>query len=279
MGSYHAFFAGKLGRMKLAITGKGGVGKTTTAVFLAKYLAGKGDPVVLIDADPDANTAGTLGLPEERHPEPISELDDLIAERTGADRTGGAFFSLNPRVDDVPERYAVGVDGVKLLRMGRLARGGSGCFCPENAFLKNLLAHLLFGDDSTVILDMEAGLEHLGRATAQGVDIMIAVVEPSRPSIETAFAIRRYAADIGLTRIGVVINRCRSQQQQQTVAEALGDLPVFGSFPYDDAVARASLAGACPYIGSEDQERRVEHVLTAIAEYMQRRETPAESLQ
>jgi len=185
--------------IKIAITGKGGAGKTTVAVMLARYLAEAGQKVIVLDADPDANTAMALGIAPEDCPEPVSDLKGLIAERTGARGGGGEFFTLNPRVDDIPERYAVDADGVKLLRMGRLAQGGGGCFCPENAFLKNLLAYLFFSDDQTVILDMEAGVEHLGRGTAQGVDRMLVVVEPGRRSIATARTIKQYAADIGLT--------------------------------------------------------------------------------
>ncbi|MHC4787972.1 MAG: ATP-binding protein [Planctomycetota bacterium] len=251
--------------MKLAITGKGGAGKTTVAVLLAKYLAGEGHQVVLIDADPDANAAMTLGLDSANQPEPISELKDLIAERTGAKGSGGEFFTLNPRVDDVPERYAVDASGIKLLRMGRLAKGGAGCFCPENAFLKNLLAHLFFQKDDAVILDMEAGVEHLGRGTAQGVDRMLVVVEPGRRSIQTAFTIRRYAADIGIKDIGIVVNKYRSEEELRAVEAQLEGLPVVGRFPYDREIAAADLEGQCPYAGTEAQKGFARELLTAIA--------------
>ncbi len=250
--------------MKVAITGKGGAGKTTVAVFLALYLAEQGRNVVLIDADPDANAAMTLGLEQSDWPQPISELKELIAERTGADGGGGEFYSLNPRVDDVPDRYAVEADGLKLLRMGRLAQGGAGCFCPENAFLKNLLAHLLFRDDQPVILDMEAGVEHLGRGTAEGVDRMLVVVEPGRRSIQTAFTIRRYAAEIGITDVAAVVNKYRSTEELQAVEHQLGDVPVVGRFPYEPAVATADLEGTCPYRGTEEQKRLVRDLLEGI---------------
>jgi CO dehydrogenase maturation factor len=251
--------------MKLAITGKGGAGKTTVAVFLARYLADEGRSVVLIDADPDANAAAALGLDPSAQPEPISELKDLIAERTGSGGSGGQLFTLNPRVDDIPERYAVDADGVRLLRMGRLAKGGAGCFCPENAFLKSLLAHLLFGGDQSVILDMEAGVEHLGRGTAQGVDRMLVVVEPGMRSIQTARTITRYAADIGLDDVAVVINKYRSDQERQAVEDQLGELPVVGRLPYEDSVARADLQGSCPYSRAEGQKAFVRELLEALA--------------
>ena len=251
--------------MKLAITGKGGAGKTTVAVFLAKHLADDGRSVVLIDADPDANTAMALGVDPSAGPPPISEMKDLIAERTGARGMGGELFSLSPRVDDVLERFCVRADGIRLLRMGRLAQGGAGCFCPENAFLKNLLAHLFFQRDDEVILDMEAGVEHLGRGTAQGVDAMLIVVEPGSRSVQTALTIRRYAGDIGIEHLGVVINKARGEAQTQAVREQLGELPVVGSLPYDDTIAAADLAGRCPYLGTDEQRRTVRDMLDAVA--------------
>jgi CO dehydrogenase maturation factor len=263
--------------MKLAITGKGGAGKTTVAVLLAKHLAVQGRRVILVDADPDANAAGMLGLEDCNGPEPISELRDLIADRTGARGTGGEFFILNPKVDDIPGRYALDVEGIKLLRMGRMTRGGSGCFCPESAFLKSLLAHLLFADDDVVILDMEAGIEHLGRATARGVDVMIAVVTPGRQSLHTAFAIRRYAADIGLSCFGVLVNRYRNEEELRAVRGALEDLPLLALFPYDESIARSALKGTCPYVNSEDQRRRIGAALAGIQEFVERRRAPAES--
>jgi len=251
--------------MKLAVTGKGGAGKTTVAVLLARYLAEEGKAVVLIDADPDANTAMTLGLDPSEQPAPISELKELIAERTGAKGTGGELFTLNPRVDDIPARYSVDAGGIKLLRMGRLAKGGAGCFCPENAFLKNLLAYLIFQQDQVVILDMEPGVEHLGRGTAQGVDRMLVVVEPGRRSIQTAFAIRQYAADIGIHNIGVVVNKFRSPEELRAIEEQVQGLPVLGRFPYDADVAAADLLGTSPYKGTDEQKGHIRELLAAVA--------------
>ena len=254
--------------MKLAMTGKGGVGKTTLSVCLARYLAEQGEDVILLDADPDADTALTLGLDDESTPRPISEMKDLIAERTGAQGTGGEFFSLNPSVEDVPDRFSVAADGVRLLRMGRLAQGGSGCFCPENAFLKSLLSHLFFGQQQYVILDMEAGIEHLGRGTAQGVDAMIVVVQPGRTSVKTAFSIQRYASDIGLYNIGAIVNNYRSEEQFEEVASRLGSLPVLGGFPYDEHVWQSDLDGTCPYAGTDSQRKRIGGLLSAIQDFV-----------
>lgn len=250
--------------MKLAITGKGGAGKTTVSVFLAKYLAEQGRDVILIDADPDANTAMALGLDGSPGPEPIIELKDLIAERTGASGGPGQLFSLNPKVDDIPERYAVQVGGVKLLRMGRLKKGGAGCFCPENAFVRSLLSHLVFQPDQVLILDMEAGIEHLGRGTARGVDMMLVVVEPGQRSIQTAFSVQECAADIGIDELGVVINKYRSEKEAERIQAQVSPLRVIGKIPFDETIAASDLEGVCPYTGSEQQRRWVEQMLSCV---------------
>jgi len=250
--------------MKLAITGKGGTGKTTIAVFLAKYLARQGREVVLIDADPDANAAMALGLDGSVEVRPIIELKDLIQERTGA-KGPGQLFSLTPKVDDIPERYAVSVDGVRLLRMGRLKKGGTGCLCPENAFVRALLNHLVFQKDGVLIMDMEAGVEHLGRGTAQGVDMMLVVVEPGKRSIETARAISQLARDIGIKYVGVVINKYRSPAELEAIREQVAPLPVIGQVPYDEGIARADLEGTCAYTDTAQQRRWAEEILAGIS--------------
>jgi CO dehydrogenase maturation factor len=251
--------------MKLAVTGKGGAGKTTVAVFLAKYLSEEGREVILIDADPDANAALALGLDGSRQPEPIADLKELIHERTGVKNGGGQFFSLTPKVDDIPERYSVEVGGIKLLRMGALKKGGSGCLCPENAFIRSLLAHLVFQRDQVVILDMQAGIEHLGRGTARGVDMMLVVVEPGRRSIQTAFAVKGLAADIGIEKLGVVINKYNSLDELAAIEKAVSPLPVVGRIPYDEAVSASDLKGVCPYEGTPQQRQWVQDILANIA--------------
>jgi CO dehydrogenase maturation factor len=179
------------------------VGKTTLAALLAMIYAEEGRPVLAIDADPAACMADALGLPEDlaAQLEPIGEMEDLIYERTGA-RPGasGGFFSLNPRVDDLPERFSVTHRGVRLLRMGAIDLGGSGCICPESALLKALVTHVILYRDDVLILDMEAGLEHLGRATASAVDAFVTVVEPGRRSLNTAQQIAMLAGHIGVKK-------------------------------------------------------------------------------
>jgi CO dehydrogenase maturation factor len=239
--------------MKLAISGKGGVGKTMLASLLSTVLTQSGYSVLAIDADPNATLATALGFPHAEKITPISEMADLIEERTGA-RPGQAasYFKLNPRVDDIPEKYWVEHNGIKLMVMGRLKKGGSGCYCPENALLEALVAHILLRRNEVVILDMEAGVEHLGRATAKAVDKMIIVVEPGKGSIETAYRIRELAKDIGLKNIAVVANKIRSEQDRDFLISAMPDFEFLGFVPYDQSIIEAGL-GNFPLINSSPE--------------------------
>ncbi|GAJ13307.1 unnamed protein product, partial [marine sediment metagenome] len=181
---------------------KGGVGKTMLAALFSKTFADNGYSVLAIDADPDANLAATLGFPETEKLTPISEMKEVIEERTGVQPGKTApFFKLNPKVDDIPEKYSREHNGIKLMIMGRMKRGGTGCYCPENALLQALVTHLLLARSEVVILDMEAGIEHLGRATARAVDKLIVVVEPWRRAVETAYRVNQLAQDIGLHNV------------------------------------------------------------------------------
>lgn len=231
--------------MKIAVTGKGGVGKTMLSSLLSAILTQLGYSVLAIDADPNATLATALGFPYPERIIPISEMSDLIEERTGA-RPGqmASCFKLNPRVDDIPEKYWVEHNGIKLMVMGRLKKGGSGCYCPENAFLETLLAHILLRRDEVVLVDMEAGVEHLGRATARAVDKMIIVVEPSKASMETAYRIRELARDIGLESIAAVANKIRSKQDRDFLVSAMPDFEFLGFIPYDQTIIEAGLGNA-----------------------------------
>jgi CO dehydrogenase maturation factor len=231
---------------KLAITGKGGVGKTTLAALLAYLYASEGRKVLAIDADPDSNLASALGIsPEvERTITPIVEMEELIAERTGTTPgTFGGIFRMNPRVDDIPERFSVTHRGIRLLVMGTVDHGGSGCVCPESVMLKTLVTYLLLGQSDVLIMDMEAGIEHLGRGTAQAVDALIVVVEPGQRSIQTAHTIRRLAADIGLKKVYIVGNKVRNEQDRTFIAEQLADEVILGFLPYSAAAVEADVKG------------------------------------
>ena len=247
--------------MKIAISGKGGVGKTLLSAFLSRTFANAGFSVIAIDADPDANLAATLGF---SHPEsivPISELNDLIEERVGV-RPGqsGAIFKLNPRVDDLPEKYSVKIDGIRLMSMGRIKRGGTGCYCPEGALLQALMSHLLVQSDEVVILDMEAGIEHLSRGTTKSVDKLIIVVEPGRRSIETAQTIKKLAEDLGLENIAIVGNKIRNASEKDFIVSSLPDSDFLGFVPYDPAITEADLAQRSVIESSQAAAQEVKHI-------------------
>src|SRR3989337_2285718 len=236
--------------MKLAVTGKGGVGKTTITALLSQAYADSGRQVLAVDADPSPCLAGALGFPDEMRAKlaPISEMDDLIYERTGAKPgTVGGFFTLNPRVDDIPERFSVTHRGVRLLAMGSVELGGSGCICPEAAMLKTLFTHLLFRKDAILLLDMYAGVEHLGRAPVDFVDAMLVVVEPTRRSLATAAQIKKLANDIGLMRLYLVGNKVRSHEEVEFLEAETPDLPVLGYLPADMKVQEADRLGIPVY--------------------------------
>ena len=239
--------------MKIAISGKGGVGKTILASLLSRTFAEAGYAVLAIDADPDSNLAATLGFPHSDEITPISEMDALIEERTGASPgQAGSFFKLNPKVDDLPEKYSLKYNGIRLMVMGRIKKGGTGCYCPENALLQALITHLLLGRDEVVILDMEAGIEHLGRATAKAVDKLIVVVEPGRRSVETAHRIGKLAQEIGLHNIVIVGNKVRSQPDREFLISSLPGFEFLGFIPYDQAMVEADLANL-PLLDSSPQ--------------------------
>jgi CO dehydrogenase maturation factor len=234
--------------MKIAISGKGGVGKTTLAALLIKYFRDQGKKVLAVDADPDANLALALGVPDPGSITPLSQMKEMVAERTESQpgKMGG-FFKMNPKVDDIPEKFSRELDGVKLIVMGGVKKGGSGCICPESVLLRTLVTHLVLLRDEVVVMDMEAGIEHLGRATAKGVDRLIVVVEPGRRSVETALQVKKLADDLGLTKVAVVGNKIRTPGDREFLAAHLKDLPILGYLPFDERIIEADLGARPPW--------------------------------
>jgi len=257
--------------VKIAISGKGGAGKTLLAALLARSLSRDGYKVLAIDADPDANLAAALGFPRPYEIKPIAEMKELIEERTGAKPGSiGGFFKLNPKVDDIPDRYCAEHDGIKLMVMGAPRPGGSGCFCPENALLRSLMRHLLLERKEAVIMYMEAGIEHLGRGTAEAVDALIVVVEPGMRSIETAHRIKSMAQDLGIRRLFAVGNKVRSEEDKKFLSRNMEGFEILGFIPYDERVIDAEMRGELPLESSppisEAAERIKEELLKRLGE-------------
>ena len=251
--------------MKLAISGKGGVGKTTFASLLIRTFNDLGKHVLAIDADPDANLAATLGIDNSNEITPISEMKALIFERTEVQPGSiGGFFKLNPRVDDLPDALSVKLDNIKLMRLGGVKKGGSGCICPESTLLKALITHIVLARDEVVVMDMEAGIEHLGRATAQAVDKLLVVVEPGRRSIDTAGHIKKLAMEIGLKNIALIGNKIRKDQDRKFLKQHLPDFEFLGFLPYDDALIEADLNGISPYDVHSSAKAEVENMINKL---------------
>ena len=197
--------------MKIAISGKGGVGKTTLAANLARWLAQKGSTVLAVDADPDANLGTVLGISDDLLAElkPIVEMKELIEERMGG---SGAYYPLNPKVDDILDNYCVSLGPLRFFRMGNIKGGGTSCYCKENSFLQAMVNSLILGEQDTVIMDMGAGIEQLTRGTAQGVDVLVIVTEATKVSVQTVGVIQKLALDLGIPRVVVVGNKVRHLQ-------------------------------------------------------------------
>jgi CO dehydrogenase maturation factor len=236
--------------MKIAVTGKGGVGKTTFAGILAHLAHADGKTVLAVDSDPDANLANALGMPFEDYKAviPISRQKDLIEERTGARlKQFGQIFKLNPDVADVADRFSTEFRGIHLLVLGAVDSGGSGCACPENVFLRNLLSHIILKRDEFVIVDMEAGIEHLGRGTARGVDLMVVITEPTLRSVLTAQTIDNLAGQIGLQRIRFVGNKINGPAERAFLTEKLGADRFLGFIPAFAAIGEADRREAAAF--------------------------------
>ncbi len=251
--------------MKLAITGKGGVGKTTLSSTLARLYADEGRTVLAADVDPDANLGLALGLTQEEVDAivPISKMKDLAAERTGS-AGPGKFYKLNPYVADIPDTFAKDINGVKLLVMGTVDLGGSGCVCPEHVMLKAVLSSLTYRKNDVVIMDMEAGLEHLGRGTAANMDQFVVVIEPGARSVQTYRNVKRLANDLGIKRVRVVANKVRDARDEAFIRDSIPQEDLLGIVHYNLEIMDADRSGKSPYDYSPkaiEEIRRIKDVL------------------
>ncbi len=253
--------------MKLAITGKGGVGKTTLTSLLAYHYAAQAGAVLAIDADPSPCLGAALGFPPGllQSLTPIAEMHELVAERTDSKPgTFGGYFKLNPRVEDIPDRYTVTHRGITLLELGAVEHGGSGCICPESVLLKQLVSHILLRRNEVVLLDMYAGVEHLGRATAEAVDAMILVVEPTARSIATAAQIKSLAADIGLKHLFLVGSKIQTPEDAQYVSAHSPGLPVLGHMSHSPHVQTADRLGQAVYDAAPELAQAAHDIAGAV---------------
>ena len=253
--------------MKIAISGKGGVGKTTFAAFLIRSLQQQGKTVLAIDADPDANLAQALGAKNAFEITPIAQMKSLIEERTETKLgTMGGFFKMNPTVSDLPEKLSIDVDGVKLMVLGGIKAAEGGCICPESILLKVLVSHLVLTRDEVVVLDMEAGLEHLGRGTARAVDKMIVVVEPGRRSVETARQIKRLTEELGIKDLLIVGNKIRTERDRDFLVNHMPGFVFMGFLTFSEQIIEADLDERPPYEKDPEGLRIVSHMMHGFIE-------------
>ncbi|WP_028112263.1 AAA family ATPase [Ferrimonas kyonanensis] len=263
--------------MKIAITGKGGVGKTTLAGLLARSLAEDSLRVLAVDADPDANLAAAVGIAAgSPQPLPFSKLTELARSRTGADQNSGGLFKLNPRVDDLPQQFWLEHQGVRVLKMGTVDHAGSGCVCPEHTLVRSLMRHLLLDRDEMVIMDMEAGIEHLGRGTADAVDLLVVVVEPGSRSVQTALQVEQLAQQLAIARVGFVASKVDGPDDLEFIRQALGPKrTLLGQLSWSDTLRRADKSGQSPFDFSGPFIEEVDAIKRALLALVPRMEEAA----
>ncbi len=237
--------------MKIAISGKGGVGKTLVAGILARMFARDGFKVLAIDNDSAMNLSYTLGIDEKTKAQivPIKEMKSMIEERTLVKGAGSGVYNINPTVSDIPDKYKVsGPDGLQLLVLGGIEEPATGCLCPENAIIRTLLYNLFIKRDEVVIVDFEAGIEHLGRGTAKGIDLMLVITEPSQKSLDLCHKIIELSKKLGVINIYLIANKITDESQQEIINKKTQNwkVPLYHIIPFDPDIGKADLEGSSP---------------------------------
>ncbi len=252
---------------KIAIGGKGGVGKTTVSAIFSQLFAEDGYDVLAIDADPDVNLASAFGIPLEQSPLPLIKMKELIAERTGTGKdTLGAYFKLNPKVSDLPQEYWIEAKGLKLLVLGAITQAGGGCACPEGTFLKALLTHTILQRKEVVMVDLAAGLEFMGRASIQGIDALVLVVEPGSRSIETANNMAQMARKLGIGCVGAIANKVVDAAQAEAIKSQLSDATLLGTLGYSRSLQEADLRRAPVFEADQQVTEELKRAKDKLAE-------------
>lgn len=249
--------------MKVAISGKGGAGKSTVAANLLYYLKKNNVPTFAVDADPDANLGLVLGLDQEELAAlpPLSDLQEVIIEKNAG---GGAFVDLNPAIDDVLEQYVLSLGSIRFLKMGGIKQGGTACYCKESAFLNAVLTNVLLDRPEAVVLDMSAGIEHLTRGTARGIKMMLVVVEPTRVAVTTALAVDRLASDLALPEVSFVGNKIRSVDDENYLRQSLPEERILAMLPFSEEVLERARRGGRPEGGGESILPGIEKIYELI---------------